>query len=323
MTDDALRLGAPLLIDPPRARRPAAFRRLGLVAVYFAYLLIASFLIASPFVALVSGTVANHPRGDAVLFDPGATMLLEALRLSARGAAGAVAASAWNAIFASFLGLLPFAALVAGLGREGRLSASYLAARAVRPIGTLALLWGVSLVAQVIFGGLTALLGAKIIKLLHLSIRGEDTGRLVLAAVTLLVALTVGVVRDIAAVAAVNDGSGLYTSVARALRVTVGAFGRVAFTYASRGVLGRAAIFAASPVIASISGGENPAFALPFLIHQAAILFGVFMHASWLAAAIRLLDRVAPVPAPPAPPPAPAPRSEPSMDLETPLPEEG
>jgi hypothetical protein len=325
MTDDALRLGASLPIEPPRAERPAAFRRLGLVALYFAYLLIASSLIAGPFVALVSSTVANDPRGDAVLFDPGALMLVEALRLAARGAVGALTASGWNAIFATFLGLLPFAALIAGLGRQGRLSAGYLAARAVRPIGTLALLWGVGLVAQVIFGGLTGLVGAKIIKQLHLSIVGEDIGRVVLAGVTLLVVLTVGVVRDIAAVAAVNDGSGLYTSVVRALRVTIGAFGRVAFAYASRGVLGRGAIVAASPLIAWISRGEDPAFGIPFLIHQAAIVFGVFMHASWLAAAIRLLDRVAPVPvprAPPPPPPAPAPRSEPSPARETPLPDE-
>jgi hypothetical protein len=302
-------------MEPPRAARPAAFRRLGLVALNIAYRALAGLLIASPFVALLNSAVAHHPRGDATLFDPGATMLFEALRLARPGAAGAVFASAPIALLAMFLGLVPFAALIAGLGRKGRLGAGYLAARALRPIGTLSLLWGFGVVAQAIVAVLTVLLGGKLIHVLHLSTVAEDIGRLVLAGVTLLGVLAVGVVRDIAAVAAVNDGSRLYTSVARALRVTFGAFGSVAFAYASRGILAVAAVAAAVYLVSARSRGDQPSFEIPFAIHQGAIAVTVFMHASWLAAAIRLLDRVAPLPE--LRTPAPARPPEPSIAPET------
>lgn len=316
MSDVALRPGEPLLFEPPRAARPAAFRRLGLVAFVTAYRLVAGVLIAGPFAVLLHGAVAHDPRGDAALFDPGAAMLFEALRMAARGAAGASAASGPIALFATFLGIFPFAALIAGLGRQGRLSLAYLAARAVRPIGTLALLWGFGLVAQVALAAIFGLLGAKVVGKLHLTPRGDDLGGVVVAAGVLLVVLAAGVVRDLAAVAAVNDGSRFYTSVKRALGVLRRAGQRAFLAYAWRGVLAVAAIVAAAVAVSFLSRGSSDPVAIPFLIHQAAIAFTVFLHASWLAASIRLLDRFAPLAVASAPisvpPPAPVAVPEPA-----------
>src|SRR5262245_39532444 len=106
MIDDAL-------LDPPRAAHPLARKRLGLVAFYFGYRFLAGLLVATPMAALFNSVVRDQPRGDAVLFDPGGVMLVEAIRLTSKGASGATSASGSIALFAMFLGLLPFAALVA------------------------------------------------------------------------------------------------------------------------------------------------------------------------------------------------------------------
>jgi hypothetical protein len=299
MSDHALSSIAQTPLEPPRTAKPRASRRLGLVAVCFAYRLATGLLIALPLAALLTSAVANQPRGDAVLWDPGAIMLIEALRLAGRGAVGAISASSVLTLVVAFLGLLPFAALIAGLGREGRLPAGYLAARAIAPMGTLALLWGAGLVVQVVLAGLVVLIGAKVVALFHLTVPGEDIGRVVLLAVALLAVIAVGVVRDLAAVSAVNDGSRLYTSAARAVRVAIEAPGRVAMAYASRGIPAALAIAVAAGLAASLKSADSHPVVLPFFLHQGALALTVFLHASWLAAAIRLLDQFAPIPGSP------------------------
>lgn len=284
--------GSPTYVeDPPRAARPRAHKRLGLVGFNFAYRFLAGLLIAGPIAAILSGPVANQPRGDAALFDPGGVMLLEALRLAGRGAAGATTASGAIALLATFLGLLPFAALVAGLGREGRLSRGYLAARAIQPMGTLALIWGLGLLAQAILAVIVTLLGGKLVGALHLDSPREDIARLVLTGVVLLAVIAAGVVRDLSAVSAVNDGTRLYTSVQRALRAVGHAGGRVALAYATRGVLALAAVGGAVALASALSGVP----VMPFVVHQAGIAGVVFFQASWLAAAIGLLEKGAPM----------------------------
>ncbi|MCC6555359.1 MAG: hypothetical protein IT372_20555, partial [Polyangiaceae bacterium] len=133
-----------------RARwRPAAWRRPGAVALYFAYRAVAALLIAAPVTALVGEAVGAYPAGDAVLFEPGALMLLEIARL-ARIAAPALAAQIGaGALIAAALGLIPLAALLVALGRPGPLGAALVGARVARSLGPLVMLWGVAALAEV------------------------------------------------------------------------------------------------------------------------------------------------------------------------------
>lgn len=282
--------------DPPRAARPAAFRRPGLVLAYAVYLLVAGLAVAAPWSATLRTTVSGYPRGDAELFDRGGVMLVEAVRLAGRGAPAAVASSGIAVVLTGALGLVPFAMLIAGLGRAGRVRASFLAARAARAIGTLTLLWGASFAAQAVLGALLSILGVKIIGGLHLAARGEFTAHVILGVVALLVILPLGVARDLAAVSAVNDETRFYTSASRALRVVRRAFGRAVGGYLVR-ALAAIALLLAAFVIPTLLGGPDapPAVALPFAVHQVALLLAIFLRASWLASAIRLLDERAPL----------------------------
>lgn len=308
--------------DPPRAARPAAWRRPGLIVAYAVYLLVAGLAVAAPWAALIHGAVTGYPRGDAELFDRGGIMLVESIRLAARGAPVAMTSSGLAVLLTGALGLLPFAVLIAGLGREGRVRAPFLAARAVRPLGTLTLLWGTSFAAQAILAALVALLGAKIIGALHLAARGEAIAHVILALITLLALLPVGVARDLAAVSAVNDETRFYTSSARALRVLRRAFGRALGAYLSRSLLALAVLLAAFWIPAALRGSDAPpAVGIPFAIHQLAIVIAVFLRASWLASAIRFLDDRAPLPRP-EPPPEPVETVEPVAEPEAPIIEE-
>ena len=285
--------------DPPRAPRPAAFRRPGLVLAYAVYLFAAGFAVAAPWSALLHRTVLGYPRGDAELFDRGGVMLLEAIRLAARGAPAAMTSSGLVVLLAGAFGLLPFAMLIAGLGREGRVRAPFLAAHAVRPLGTLTLIWGLSFAAQALLGALLALLGIKLASGLHLAGRSEVIAHVILGVVTLLVLLPIGVARDLAMVSAVNDETRFYTSSARALRVLRRGLARPLGAYLTRSLLALAALLAAFWIPAALRAPASPpAVAIPFLVHQLAIIGAVFLRASWLAAGIRLLDARAPLPAP-------------------------
>ena len=307
-------------LEPLRTSRPAAFRRPGLIVAYVAYLLVAGFALAAPWSAIVHGTVAGYPRGDAELFDRGGIMLLEALRLTRFGAPAAMTSSALVLVLVGAIGLLPFAALIAGLGREGRVRAPFLAARAVRPIGTLTLVWGLSFAAQAVVAALVTVLGVKLVGAFHLAERGEALANLVVAAVVLLALLPIGVARDLALVSAVNDETRFYTSSSRALQVLRRAFARTIGAYLVRSLAALAILLAALCLPSLLRAPDAPpAAAIPFAIHQLALVLAVALRASWLASAIRLLDSRAPqrsvapaldppvhVPVEPSPEPLPA-----------------
>jgi hypothetical protein len=287
--------------DPPRAARPTARARPGAIALYGAYVLAAAAILAAPIAASIHDTVAGYPRGDAELFDQGSLMLYEAVHRSSRALPSLIASTSAVGLAALFLGLFPLAALIAALGREGRLAPSYLAARAVRPIGTLALLWGTAALAQAVLAGLVALLGGKILDWAHPHGPAELYAQVALGAAVLLAVLAAGVARDLAFVSAVNDETRFYTSAARAVRSLPQAF----LSWLGRSLLGLAAI-ALSLRLAPYQSG---AVALPLALHQIGIFAAVFCRASWLAAAIRILDRRAPLAAQAAPEATP-PRSD-------------
>jgi hypothetical protein len=313
--------------DPPRAARPAAHRRLGLCAWVYAYRALAGLVIALPFAAAVGGPVAMYPRGQAELFDPGGVMFIESLRFMRRST-GIVSAGGSVALLAVLGGVLPLGALIAGLGREGRLPAGFLAGRALRHAGTLALLFGLSLLAQALAGAILVMLGEKLVGVLSLSPMREDFAHLAVALVALSAAAAIGVVRDLASVAAVHGGHRFYVATSRALRCVRRAGDLVAVAWSWRSALGLAGIVLAAWLAPPLAGAGAAAVLLGAALHQAGIAGAVFGRASWLAAAIRLTEATEPLPeAVPevAPEPEPTPEEpdlvaapEPAAEPETP-----
>jgi len=283
------------LLEPPRAERPRALARPGLLAVCFAYRFVAGLLLAIPIAGLVGSGVSGYPRGDAELFAPGGFMLAEALRTSAPGLRAVATSGGFTALVVLFIGLLPFGALIAGIGRQGRLPRGFAIGRATRHIGTLALIWGSAIAAQAILAALVALLGGKIKGSFTLDAPGKFAAQLVVSGAVVIAVLAVGVLRDLASISAVNDGTRYYDSIARALGlVPTRAVWSIAWAYGVRALAAAAVVFALMWVDVRLLATQGPSLFVPFLLHQGAIAFTVVLHASWLAAGMSILNRIAP-----------------------------
>jgi hypothetical protein len=290
-------------------------RRLGLCAWVYAYRALAGLLIALPVAAAFGASETMYPRGQAELFDPGGVMFVESLRF-VRRSTGIVSAGGSIAILAVLGGVLPLGALIAGLGREGRLPAGFLAGRALRHAGTLALIFGLGLLAQALAGALLGLLGEKFVGALSLSPMREDFAHVAVALVALSAVAAIGIVRDLASVAAVNGGHRFYVATSRALRCMRRMGGRAAVAWSWRSALGLAGIALAAWLAPPLAGAGAGAVLLGAALHQAGIAGAVFGRASWLAAAIRLQQATEPVSEAvpdtvPAPEPVPA---EPALE---------
>jgi hypothetical protein len=190
-------------------------------------------------------------------------------------------------------GIFALGAFLAGLGREGPLSVSFLFERAWHHAGALALVSGLGVLAQAGAAVLVLVLGNKLVASLALAPPADDIASLGLVAVALGIVLALGVVRDLACVAAVRGGHGFYVATSRALHCTRQAGGRAFFAWAWRAALGTAGVGLAAWLAPSGAAAGAAAVAVAAVMHQGAILGTTFAHASWLAAAMRLYDATA------------------------------
>ncbi|WP_437602208.1 hypothetical protein WMF28_11305 [Sorangium sp. So ce590] len=284
--------------DPPRARpaarRAAAHERPGAIALYFGYRVLASLVVAAPLSVFAAQVVGDHPRGDAILFDPGGLMLGELGRLGALAAASLAAQLGVGTLLAAALGLIPLAVLLAALSQAGPLSAQALGGRAARAIGPLALLWGVALAAQVTAAALVLLPGMKLCAALLALPRSRDLAAAAVAAVALVHVVAIGLLHDLARAALVAEQRGFYTAVARGVDALCAAPLAAAWACASRGALAAVALAGGAWGIHLAGVGTGPRVAAAFAAQLAALAAAAYLRASWLAAAFRLVDRSAP-----------------------------
>jgi len=294
---------------PPRDESPAAHRHPGLVAFAYGYRALVGILVALPAAAVIGAATTSWPHGQSELFAPGGVLLLESLRLARRGIPAAVYSGGAIAAVALLAGVVPLGALLAGLGRRGRAPLAFLASLAAAHAGTLALLFGLGALAQGIVAAVAVLLGSKVLDLLALASPGDDLAFLALFAVVLALVCVVGVLRDLAAVAAVHGELRFYLAASRALRTARMAAGRALGAWAWRSALGLGGVVVAAGLSPSLASTTTARVLLGVALHQGAILGVTFAHASWLAAAMRLHHATEPE-APEAPeepaPPAPA-----------------
>lgn len=98
------------------------WRRPGVLLLVFGYRLLASVLIALPLTAAVGATGIGHfPTGDSVLFEPGAVMLTELLRMGGAYLPAAGLVSAGILIAACLVSVLPLSFWLVALCQSGKL----------------------------------------------------------------------------------------------------------------------------------------------------------------------------------------------------------
>jgi hypothetical protein len=275
-----------------RARR----RPLPILALWAWQTLLAS-VVAWPAAAAVASWYGKHPSGDAPLWQPGALPLAD-LVLGARGAAAETFTIAGIVfLVAGFTDLVPLGALIASLGyvtRDRRAPPMReVLARAAAAFPTFALLFAMASLAEGLLVGIALsvaffLSDAMVAKLGEA--RADQTAWLVSLAILAFTAV-VGVMHDLARAAAVRFRVKALRSWRFAFNTLARAPASVLWGWAWRALAGWAPVAVGALVAARFGGRGGTALAVLFVAHQLVLLVRVAFRASWLAQALRAVDR--------------------------------
>jgi hypothetical protein len=280
-------------VIPPLPSAVAPYRRPGVLLGVYAYRALTALVLAAPVAMIAQDLVGDRPRGDAELFEPGAILLVEALRLGRPALSSLPLQTAILVVLIGFVGLVPLAALIHALSRPGRVRFRGLAGAVGQHLGTLALLLGLALLAQAAASALLIIGGGSIIRFAGWSGPSADFARVGVGLLAGIAAVVLGVVHDLARVSAIHYDQGLYNAAARALRTFRGAKLRAIGAYAWRGLLAIGVLVGAA-LLGRLAGVETAKdIAVAAAIHQGAVLAAVYLRASWLTAAMRLTEREA------------------------------
>lgn len=282
-------------VDDSLEQAPAAWRRPGVVFVMYAYRLVVALLVATPFALMFGGAIGGYPRGDAVLFDEGGLLFVEAIRRSSSAIPPLVASALALLAVASFASIMPLAALIGALATKGRIKARDVGAFALRPVGTFALLFGAMAFVQAVLFAIVTAIGGAISRRPAFDAPGSDRVKFGFTIVALLVVLLMGVFHDLARVAVVRDELRFRGALRRAWQTIKKSHVHVLGAWSVRAILGAIVIYAALSFASRLGVESKTKVALGFLVYQASIILALFLRASWFASAIRHVDRARPV----------------------------
>lgn len=281
---------------------PAVHERPWAVGVHLAFAALVGLAWSAPLAAAIGAATGAYPRGDVELFDPGGVMFLEALRhlrlsMPAIGAAWLVLAVA-----ALPLGMVVLGFCIALLGAPGDVRPTWALARAVRALPSLTLVGLVALAADGLLVALIMIGGGSIVRSSWPEAPARDIARWSLLACVFAVVCAVGVLHDLARVAAVTGPRSTYDALAAALQTARRRPGRVAWAYTWRALLGLGAAGGAAWLGIRIGKSAPGAILAMALVHQVGLAAMGWSRLAWLAQAARLVaaEVVRHVPSPPA-----------------------
>jgi hypothetical protein len=279
--DRALRIGG-----------AGATRRLGLVgAVYLAHLTFA-LAVAWPLAKLVGDPVMAHPRGDRVLFEPGALFLSETLRLGQRALASVGEGMSFGVLVGLYLGLVPLAALFHSFGREQKPALPALMAAAGRLFAPFSLLLGLTIAGAALASLVPLMVGGLLENELRTAFgeRGADLAQTAFRAVALLVVWGFGVAQDLARAALATRETRVLEAIRRGLETLrawpIEAVGGCAL----RGLAGLLIVTVAARLATQVGVETGASFFAVLVLHQSVAFALVLLRADWIALAVGLAE---------------------------------
>ena len=277
--------------DAMRARRrPRA------VLWLYLYQLLIAFVVAWPVSRALGNLFAGHPRGASVLFDEGGWALL-ALRHPYEQGSPTIAGLLMAAVVGgALLGLIPLIALLVSISHatpqlaapRARHLAPYVVA-SFRPMAILLVLAtmleiALLLVATRVFSWVSDKTAPR-----WGDARADLFGAAV-AALVLVLLMLAGVVHDLARAALARFRTDTRGAIRYALTTLRRTPLRLMWSWAWRGTAGWLAVVVVGIFSARLGSG-GLALAMLVLLHQAAALARIMFRASWLARALRAVDR--------------------------------
>ncbi len=253
--------------------------------------------LAWPFASIVRAAYGSHPRADAVLWDAGRLPLLDLLTRRLPEAGALVAHAATVTLFAAIGGLIPSAALLVSLACTTH-------DRRTPPVGV-AIQAGIGafLPCAILLALTLALQGSVVLSAATLAglakegfsptmgdVKADLAGASLLALGFLLAALA-GVTQDVARASVVRFGAGAGEALRLAVRAVAPAPVVLFWSWGWRALASLVPIGFGALAADRIGGRGGLALVVLFAIHQAIIAARVALRASWLAKAMRIVDR--------------------------------
>jgi hypothetical protein len=284
-----------LVLLPNHAMR--ARRCLVPVAAIWAWDVALGAAMAWPAAAMVRSAYGTHPRGDAVLWDPGSLPLLDLLVRNLPSSGALIAHAAVVTLFAIVVGLVPAAALLFCLGfatsdkKPPHLRSAMRAGAGAFP--PFALLLVITLVFQGSIVAATAT-AASLAEEGFSPKYGEITAdviALLLLAVGLLAAALAGIVQDAARAAVVRFGVGAGLALRAAFKTVARHPLRLFWSWAWRAFAALVPMAFGALLAGRVGARGGAALVALFVIHQLVVAVRVALRASWLARTMRAVDR--------------------------------
>ncbi len=280
--DDGLAL---LTNDSIRARRrPRA------VLWMWGWETVLAFLVAYPAAGAMRDLYGSHPRGDAVLWSPGALELTDFMMRQAPARAAILAMALLVLVVAALSAMLVSIAFVTRDRRPPTTRAAF--ARGMVAVPSLAALMAGAVVLQIVllfFGGMAAFGVTSGLADRVGEARAEQLGWLT-GLLFVFAATLVGVTHDLARAAAVR----FRVRALRAVRLGMNTMRRapvsISFSWAWRALASLAPLAVGSLVADAIGMRAGFALFVLFGVHQLALVTRVALRASWLAKALRAVD---------------------------------
>jgi hypothetical protein len=270
--------------------------RPGALLFVWAFQLAGAMLAAGPIVGALSRTgIADHPAGDAILFEPGGLLLVEALRLGGPALLGALGASGFSLLLLHAAALVPLAALLVALATPGKLNTPLWLGRAAAHFPAFLLLAGVTWLARALLLVASLFLLAPIGGWLDSAVneRNADLALLAGVLVVFILLILLGIAQDLGRAAVVRHGSralgSLVTGLAALRRRPLAALAGW-LTPASWSV----ALIAGAAIVTGWLAVDQPGswrVLAVLVVHQAALLGLLLLRALWLRTALGLVGR--------------------------------
>lgn len=279
--------------DPSASMRPLddreiqGWQRPGVALLVWLWRLVASALVAAPITAAISATgVGEFPGGDAVLFEPGGVMAVEAARVGWPGLKAAAGVSTLLLLVACVMSVVPLSAWLVALCHGGRLRLAGWLGAAMDRVPGLVFITGVGWMLR----GMMLVIAAVVLNAF------DDDARWALGAlagVTIVLLGTIAAFEALAQAAYVRRRHGPFRAIGRGLRAGFRRLGTTFLAYTIPAVASIAVVAGAAGTTQyyNVAGPGGGRVFGAFVLHQLAVLLLIALRGWWLSAALRLVGK--------------------------------
>jgi hypothetical protein len=282
-------------MTPLAADQIGVWRRPGALLAFWAWRWFAAWLLATPIIDAIAGSgLGQHPRGDALLFEPGGVYLFETVRLALNALLTAASTSAVLLMLSAFAGLLPLAGLIVALAHDGRLRFAAWGSKVLEHFPAFVVLTAATWLMQAAVLGFSVLVFAGVRAALaeRFDERLADLSALAAGGAVLLGVFATNLVFDLAKAAVVRHSVRASKALVLGFRTARSWPRRTVVAWLWPALLSLLCVIVAAIAVdrLAVDRGGPGRVTSAWVVHQLTAFALVVLRATWLASALRLVD---------------------------------